>query len=182
MKKLRVLSIIFIITLLSSISVFADTTEMPSLNKDIPSVEIPQTTRIDGYYVWKIVQKSRVSNEYGSWRYGPSGYGKGTITLTDGTSSGTSVTNTISGSYTSIATISASLGVSINESASHSVSYSHSIPAGQHHQIIYRPCFVVYKVVEKQYYVDHGSSVPTGDTKTCYVRIWINWDYSWRNI
>jgi len=58
MKKLRVLSIIFIITLLSSISAFADTTEMPSLNKDIPSVEIPQTTRIDGYYFGKLFKRA----------------------------------------------------------------------------------------------------------------------------
>lgn len=182
MKKLRILSVIFIITLISSISAFADTSEIQPLNNDIQSIEMPQVPLIDGYYVWNIVQKSRVSNEYGSWRYGPSGYGKGTITLTNSTSSGITVTNTISGSFTSIATISASLGVSINQAIAHSVSYSHYIPAGQHHQIIYRPYFAVYKVVQKQYYVDHGSSVPTGNTKTCYVRVWINWDYSWRNI
>ena len=130
MKKLRILSVIFIITLISSISAFADTSEIQPLNNDIQSIEMPQVPLIDGYYVWNIVQKSRVSNEYGSWRYGPSGYGKGTITLTNSTSSGITVTNTISGSFTSIATISASLGVSINQAIAHSVSYSHYILLG----------------------------------------------------
>lgn len=186
MKRIRILFFICLIVFIYAVPTFANTSEdITTASTTYETNEIAEETkpmRIDGHYTWKVVSKQVTGSTYGGWRNGPSGYGPGSISLTNSTSSGIGVTNTISGSFTSIAAISASLGVTINQSISHSVTYTHKLNSGEHHQIIYRPVFSVYKVVQKQYYVDHGSQAYTGASKTCYVNVWKHWDYSWRNM
>lgn len=182
MKKLKLITIIAVIFLISSTPVFANTSDFNTTENEAVTLEEAAPSRIDGHYEWKVAEINRLSDTYGAWRDGPSGYGAGTLTLTDDSSTGTTVTNTISGTYTSLATISAALGVSINHIKSYPVSYSHYVPSGQHHEIIYRPRFAVYQVIEKYYYVDHGTEAPTGETKTCYVHAYLSWDYGWRTL
>ncbi|MDD4371966.1 MAG: hypothetical protein PHD56_12965 [Anaerostipes sp.] len=138
--------------------------------------------RSDGYYYWKVTSKSVVSHPYGSYRNGPSGKGKATLTLSNSSTFSRTVTNTISGSYTSTGTIASSLGVSIGIAKTHSTSYSVSVPARKKYQIIYRPRYKKYKVVQTQYHRMDGYSSKTGSTKTCYVKVFENWDYTWKRI
>lgn len=137
---------------------------------------------VDGYYTWKVTSQSVTEYNYGPWRSGPSGAGPATLTLTNGTAGSIAVTNTITGSYSSIANVSKALGVTIGKSVNQSVSYSIFIPSGERRQIIYRPYFKKIKVTEKQYFVDHGISSATGNTKTSYVDVFVRWDYSWKNV
>lgn len=137
-------------------------------------------TRTDGCYYWKVTSKS--SYPYGNWRYGPSGKGPATLSFTNSSSYSRSVTNTISGSYTSKSAIASSLGVTIGTAKTYSASYSVSVPKGKKYQIKYRPQFKRYKVVQTQYYKIDGYSSKTKKTKTCYVNVFSNWDYSWRSI
>lgn len=139
-------------------------------------------TRTDGYYYWKVTSKTVVGHPYGSWRNGPSGKGPATLSFTNSSSYSRSVTNTISGSYTSISDISSSLGVTIGKTKQYSASYSVTVPKGKKYKIIYRPQFKRYKVVQTQYYRIDGYSSKTKQTKTCYVNVFSNWDYSWKNI
>ncbi|MBR2674256.1 MAG: hypothetical protein IKE52_02210 [Mogibacterium sp.] len=139
-------------------------------------------TRSDGHYYWKITSKSIVSHPYGSWRNGPSGKGRSDLSLTNSQGYNYTVSNTISGSYTSIATISSSLGVTIGKSETHSVGYKVTVPKGKRYQIIFRPQFDRYKVVESEFYKIDGYSRKTGKTKTCYVKVFSNWDYDWKQL
>ncbi len=113
---------------------------------------------------------------------GPSGKGPGTITLSNAKGYNFNVTNTISGSYTSVGAIASSLGVTIGKSKTYSTSYSVKVPNGKRYQIIYRPQFKVYKVIETEYYRIDGYDTKTGRTKTSYVSVFSNWDYSWKSI
>ncbi len=137
-------------------------------------------TRTDGYTYWVVASQTPISHPFGSWRLGPRGLGPATLTLNNSSGYNISVTNTISGSYTSVADISASLRVSINVSIVHSCSYSVSPPSGVRWRIIYRPQYTRYKIVQKEYYRIDGQSSPTGNTKTCYVNVFLAWDYSHR--
>lgn len=132
----------------------------------------------DGHYYWVVDSITSLGTDYGSWRLGPQGAGPGTITVnkTD------TVTNTISGSYTSVGAIAASLGVSIGQSQSYSVQYSLPVPAGRIYQIKYRPLFTKYRVIQRQYYRLDGSSIPTSETKTCYVNVFYDWGFSYNVI
>lgn len=86
------------------------------------------------------------------------------------------------GNYTKLETIETALGVTIGVGIEQDISYEIDIPAGERRQIIYRPYFKTIKVVEKEYFVDHGMSSPTGRSKTSYVKVFIKWDFSWRSL
>ena len=179
MRKVAVLFLIIALTIMSACPVLAATSDTRS--EDAIN-EQEDLTRADGYYTWRVYSTAWYNGSYGSWRNGPSGTGPATLTLTDSNASSISVTNTITGSYANLNNISAALGVTINQAQSHSVSYSISIPSGARRQIIYRPYYYVYKVVERQYYVDHGTESYTGSSKTSYVYVFNNWDYSWTTL
>lgn len=139
--------------------------------------------RTDGFYYWRVTSKTVVGYPYGGWRNGPSGRGPATISIGKASSSSYdfSVTNTITGSYTSAWSIAQALGVTIGKSKTYSVSYSLNVPRGKKYQIRYRPQFKKYKVVQTQYYKIDGKAHKTG-TKTSYVKVFSNWDYSWRAV
>lgn len=171
----------------------ADGTQELATDSEVWNVDLSEDTteykdtteiqpRTDGYYYWSVTSKSVVSNPYGDWRTGPSGKGPATLSFTNSSTYSRSVTNTISGSYTSVSTIASSLGVTIGTAKTYSASYSVSVPSGKRYQIKYRPQFKRYKVVQTQYYKIDGYSSKTGSTKTCYVNVFSNWDYSWTNI
>lgn len=183
MRRIMVITLI-VLLLVPAIPAFADTSDisMDRIPADCMNGTQNASIKADGYYTWKVYSISTYSYYYDSWRDGPSGLGPATLTLSNSNASSISVTNTISGSYTNVATISAALGVTINVSEGHSVSYSISIPSGSRRQIIYRPYMRVYKVVQRQYFVDHGTESYTGQSKTCYVNVFNNWDYSWRSL
>ena len=171
MKKFLTITLAFLMCLSSTAFAFAS-----SDNGVSPCV--------DGHYTWKVTDKQVISYPYGSWRNGPSGKGAATLTFKyDKTSSyNIKVANTISGNYYSLAAIEKYLGVEIGQAESHSVSYSIKIPAGKTQQIIYRPQYRRYKVVETQFFVDHGISSSTGKTKISYVNVFNNWDFSKKDI
>lgn len=128
---------------------------------------------------WKVQSKTYVSTHYGSFRDGPSGRGPGTITLTSSSTVNRSFTNGITGSFPmGKANIGASIGVTIGEAKTYGTSYSITVPSGYRRQIIFRPKYKKYKVVQAYY----AKGSPTGKTATAYVTIFSNWDYSWRNI
>lgn len=137
---------------------------------------------VDGYYSWKVTSTTITGYSYGAWRNGPSGTGPANLKLSNSNATNISVTNTISGSYTNLGTIESAIGITIGKSITQSVSYEITIPAGAKRQIIYRPYFKAIKVVEKEYFVDHGVSSPTGKSKTSYVKAFVNWDYSWKSL
>lgn len=137
------------------------------------------TTRSSqGYYFWRVTNKSVIGYPYGAWRNGPSGRGPATLSLTNSRGYNTSVTNTISGSYTSVSTISASLGITIGLTKTYGVTYSVSVPKGSTYQIKYRPQFKRYKVVETQYYRIDGYTRQVGQ-KISYVDVFYSWNYTW---
>lgn len=142
------------------------------------------SSNVDGYYSWKVTSKQLVSSPYGDWRNGPSGTGPSTLSFTnsDSTSYSIKVTNTITGSYGDLSAIEKSVGVEIGKSISHSVTYTITIPSGKRQQIIYRPHYKRYKIVQTKYFVDHGVSSSTGETKTSYVNVFDSWDYSVKNL
>ena len=143
-------------------------------------IEKDGNAKTDGYTYWKITSKTVSSHPYEDWRLGPRGTGPGTVALNNSSGCNISVKNTISGSYTSIATIAASLGVTIGVSITHSCGYSVTPPSGVRWRIIYRPQYTKYKIVQKEYYKVDGHSTPTGNTKTCFVKVFLSWDYDHR--
>lgn len=154
--------------------------EQASIYDNVASSGIP--LRTDGRYIWKVTSKTTVGHPYGSWRNGPSGKGPSTLSLTNSSGCNLSVSNTISGSYTSVADISNALNVSIGVSIEHSASYSVKPPKGKRYQIIYRPQYKKVKVIQTKYYRIDGYDTKTSDTKVSYVKIFENWDYSWKEI
>ncbi|HHW95439.1 MAG TPA: hypothetical protein GX736_05900 [Mogibacterium sp.] len=191
-----IISVLVAIMVLASIpfNVFAAEVPTPALDSDVINEDLTigdltedelgnsEETRADGHYYWKVTSKKVASYPYGGWRKGPSGKGPAKISLTNSQGYNYSVTNTISGSYTSVATIESALNVTIGKAKTYSASYSVNVPKGNRYQIIYRPQFKRYKVVQTQYYRIDGYSTKTGKTKTCYVKIFSNWDYSWNKI
>lgn len=193
-KSISILLLSLLVLFSTHVSAFADDKYLVSSYSDVANNYIEKhdlseegvrninEIRSDGHYFWKITSKSVNGYSYGGWRMGPSGKGPATLGLTSTKGYNLAVTNTISGSYTSIGTISNSLGVSIGVSKSYSASYSVKVPKGKRYRIIYRPHFKVYKVVETQFYRIDGYSVKTPITKTSYVKVFSNWDYSWKRI
>lgn len=171
------------VALAASVPVPAPDSEVRNENLAIEPVNLSfeKENRTDGFYYWRVTSKSVVGYPYGSWRNGPSGRGPATVSLTNSSTYSRSVTNTISGSYTNKAAIAASLGVTIDKSNTYSVSYSLNVPRGKKYQIRYRPQFKKYKVVQTQYYKIDGKAHKTG-TKISYVKVFSNWDYSWRAV
>ena len=189
-KKLSLLLAILVLAT-SQISVLAadnihPESELNNLNLEIDNSEYSEDggaqKRTDGRYVWKVTSKTIVSRPYGSFRNGPSGKGPGTVSLTNSNTTNRSVTNTISGSYTSVGTIASSLGVTIGKSKTYSASYSISVPSGKRYQIIFRPQYKRIKVVQTQFYKIDGYETKTSQTKTSYVNVFQNWDYSWKKL
>ncbi|TZE80780.1 hypothetical protein [Calorimonas adulescens] len=178
-----VTAVLLCVSFLGSTTVFAaDDVAQPHPDSEVRNINLnaggeeygiePQT---DGYYYWDVESTTNQGTTYGSWRLGPQGDGPGTI----GVNKTDTVSNTISGSYTSVGDISAALGVSIGVSKSYSVKYSLEVPLGKTYQIIYRPLFTKYKVVQRQYYRIDGYSTPTSNTKTCYVEVFYDWGFSY---
>lgn len=197
MKKLTriIVSMVLIFTIMIGLSENASantltvsTTDSEIVDEKLITTEknedekVIKPLRTDGYSYWKVTSKSVNSYRYGDWRRGPSGRGPGTITLTNSSEYNFNVTNTISGSYTSVGTIANSLGVTIGKSKKYSAGYIIEVPNGKRYQIIYRPNFKVYKVIETEYYRIDGYDTKTGRTKTAYVSVFSNWDYSWKSI
>lgn len=137
---------------------------------------------VSGYYFWKVTSKKVTGYPYGNWRRGPSGRGPGTIAINNSKGYNRSVANTITGSYTNVKSIAVALGVTIGESEKRSISYSLKVPSGKRYQILYRPQFKKYKVVETRFLRVDGSTSKTSETKTSYVNVFSNWDFSWKEI
>lgn len=190
-KKMTSLILAVVLLATSQVSVFASDnihpeSEVNNLNLEIDDREYTEDSGVqpctDGRYVWKVTSKTTVSYPYGSYRNGPSGKGPGIVSLTNSNTTNRSVTNTISGSYTSVGTIASSLGVTIGKSKTYSASYSINVPSGKRYQIIFRPQYKRIKVVQTQYYKIDGYETKTGQTKTSYVNVFQNWDYSWKQL
>ena len=127
---------------------------------------------------WEVVSKTLTGIVYGTWRDGPSGYGPATLSFNDSTFVDRSVTNTISGSYPGLASIQNSLNITIGVSNAPNISYSLQIPADKHEQILYRPCYNVYKIAEQQFF----KGLPYGPTATSTVDAFNRWNYNFQYI
>lgn len=137
---------------------------------------------VDGYYSWQVDSKTVVDYTYGSWRDGPSGRGPCTLTLTNESATSIEVSNTITGKYSSKKNIEAALGIKIGVVNGKKASHSINVPSGVTKRIIYRPYYKKIKVVEQQYFIDHGQKSATGNKKTSYVTVYVNWDYSSKTV
>lgn len=182
MKKKILFSIAIALSIVTMLPINVMAAEQPHKNSEVKQVTLSTDINeydvqplADGYYYWAVESKTSQGTVYGSWRLGPQGDGPGTVSInkTD------TVTNTISGSYTSVGDISASLGATIGKSQSYSVQYSLPVPAGKTYQIKYRPLYTQYKVVQRQYYHIDGYSTATNNTKTCYVKVFYDWGFSY---
>lgn len=94
-----------------------------------------------------------------------------------------SYTNTITGNYTiGKQKIANSLGVTIGQAKTYGTSYSISLGNGQRKTIIVRPKIKTYKVISTYYRYPVGTtgSKKAMKTETSYVKVFNNWDYSWR--
>lgn len=100
---------------------------------------------------------------FGSWRRGPSGKGPATLSFGQQGSYDRKVTITISGSYTSKWTIGNALGVTIGEKKAYSTNYKVYVPKKKRYQILYRPQYKEYKVVETKFYKIDGYESKTSD-------------------
>lgn len=136
----------------------------------------------NGYYFWKVTSKTVAGHPYGNWRRGPSGRGPGTIAINNSKGYNRYVANTITGSYTNVNSIAVALGVTIGKSEERSIGYSLKVPSGKRYQILYRPQFKKYKVVETRFLRIDGSTSKTSETKISYVNVFSNWDFSWKEI
>jgi len=126
----------------------------------------------------------------GQWRDGPSGGSAVSpanlsLTYSDNTEFNISFTATVSGSYTNGATIGGALGVTLGASRSYSLGsgYSVPVPAGAHYQILYRPQYYQYTVIETKYMERYNPALGGMEryaigTKTCYVDVFSNWDFT----
>lgn len=128
---------------------------------------------------YKITSKKVLGYGYGAYRSGPSGKGPGTLSINSSTTISRSYTNTISGDYPiGKKAISHSLGVTIGKSKTYGTSYSISIEKGKRKQIIYRPRYKNIQVKQRLY----ANGVATNIYKYATVKVFNNWDYSWKYI
>lgn len=137
-------------------------------------------------YSWRIDSKTVVStNNYGSWRNGPSGKGPSSLTVNSSTSINRTFTNSLSGSAkVSTGSIGASLGVSLGVTKNYGTSYTIKVPKGAKRQIIFRPRYKTIKIVQRQWEQRQPGGKVTGTSKTvaAYVNVFENWDYSYKNV
>lgn len=141
----------------------------------------PQTEellRTDPYYFWRVEDTTPISNSYGTWQYGPSLNGPGTLSMELGKE--TSVSCTITGSYKNLGNIEAALDISFTKGSWKASSASYEVPAGQHWQIKYRPIYVTVRVTERQYMHMDGSDYPTTTTALSTVTMLQDWDFVYR--
>ena len=129
-------------------------------------------------------------NWYGVWRNGASGGSNESasdlsFTRADDTSYNISFTASVSGSYENAAKISADLGVTIGASQTYSLGAGYTVPVPQyaHYFIKYRPAYYTYTVVETKYKEHYNPSLGGMEryvvgTKTCYVNVFSNWDFT----
>lgn len=173
-KKFLIILVLFA-TLVSGSSTQAYSKD--SYHEANPDGVVPVT------YFWEIVSSKKTSTANGPWRNGPSGRGKATLSITSSKSLNTSVSSTISGSYpVGIGVINSKLNVKINTSQSYKVSYTISIPAKKRYQIIYRPVYNVYTVVQQKYARAGNMVSKVGKPVNAKVKKFSNWDYSWKNL
>lgn len=132
----------------------------------------------------------RGNKKNGQWREGPSGGSAVSpanlsLTYSNDTEYNISFSAAVSGSYTNGATIGGDLGVTLGASRSYSFGsgYSVSVKAGEHYQILYRPQYYQYTVIETKYMERYNPALGGMEryaigTKTCYVDVFSNWDFT----
>lgn len=134
-------------------------------------------------YFWKIASKKKTGTSNGSWRDGPSGKGPSSLSITESTKLNTLVKGSISGSYPiSVAVIGAALEFDINKSINYKVNYKVDIPKDKTYQIIFRPVYNVYTVVQHKYSKTGNISSKTKTKATAQVKKFAHWAYSWKQI
>lgn len=188
---IAILSLVFAVTV-TQVSFAEDTkgdvkttTEVGAGSEEYRGIPVDPpdgSQKTDGYYVWKVTSKKVDGYPFGSWRRGPSGKGPATLSFGQQGSYDRKVTITISGSYTSKWTIGNALGVTIGEKKAYSTNYKVYVPKKKRYQILYRPQYKEYKVVETKFYKIDGYESKTSDRKVSYVRVFSNWDYTWKKL
>jgi hypothetical protein len=142
-----------------------------------PADDNPQYDSGGYYYAWKIYSKAKLSDVYGPWWNGPSGWGPGNITLSDGKSVSNSYTGTLKVSKSKV---DASVGFNISTTYSRTTSYSVPVPSGKEYTIIYRRRYDKWKVVQRQYmHVDHTNKW-TNNYATIYPKKFDFFSYDWK--
>lgn len=200
MKKLIGMILSFILIFTCSTTTFAaDTTNIHSEN--LPHngdayfeteirVDNEKNERIADFVTVYGYQYTQGSLKYGAWRNGASGGSNESacdlsFTRANDTTYNISFTASVSGSYENAAKISADLGVTIGASKTYSLGagYSVSVPQYAHYLIKYRPAYYTYTVVETKYKERYNPSLGGMEryvvgTKTCYVNVFSNWDFT----
>ncbi|MDL2310886.1 hypothetical protein LJC13_02780 [Peptostreptococcaceae bacterium OttesenSCG-928-C18] len=133
----------------------------------------------DGQGYWANESRTYIKKTYGSYRNGVQGGPGGTVSMSITKGSGISYTNSISGSWGDKNKIAASFGTSFSKTYSRNATYKVNVPKGRKIRIKYRPYYNQYKVVQRYYTRLDGKTIKTKTTKTSYVTIFQNWDYTW---
>lgn len=133
-------------------------------------------------------KKTLESHGYGSWRSAVSGKGPATLSFTQTNSKGYNISYTasVSGEYSSINKINSMVGVTVGTSKTYSIGagYSVKVPKGKRYRIVYRPRYKVYKIVETKYLEqavpNKGIRKYPVSSKTCRVKVFDSWDFSYK--
>lgn len=134
---------------------------------------------------WRIKSFTKTASVNGSYRNGPSGYGRATLSINEATTINRYVENKLTGQYTwGAMNISAATGYSFSSGSTHGTSYSITIPAGAHRMIIFRPVMGKYKIVMQLFRMPTSAYGKTTlvKTETAYGYTFDHWDFNWRNI
>lgn len=134
----------------------------------------------DSYWTgWKIYSKTQLSNSYGTWKDGPSGWGPGTLTL----SNGYSVTHSYSGTLVvSKSSVEASVGYAISGSYTYTASYSVNPPCGEKWKITFREVYKNHKVTQRKYEHIDGQDYWLNEYAYVYTKGFLTWDYDYKVI
>jgi hypothetical protein len=172
MKKLLVLclSLVYVFSVF-----FLPQPQAASAKENSPNgVITPEGAYWEG---WKIYSKTQLSDVYGSWINGPSGWGPGTL----GWSQSIGVTNTYSGTLkVSKGSVDASVGFNISTSYTRTASYSVTPPSNQQWTIIYRKRYDKWKVTQRKYYHLDGRDYWYNTYEYVYPQKFDNFSYDYK--
>lgn len=169
-KKVFSIFFVFLLVLVFVVGVQAANTEQLSVGVE------PQNGFWEG---WKIYDTDRLSNSYGSWKDGPSGWGPSEITLTNSYSVSHSFSGTL---YVSQGAVEAAVGYQISGTYTYSTSYKVSPPEGEKWQIIFREVYKRHKVTQRKYVHLDGQDIWTNEYAYVYTKGFLTWDYDYKII
>ncbi|MGO5013368.1 hypothetical protein ACTQ5K_16095 [Niallia sp. Sow4_A1] len=125
---------------------------------------------------WRIYSKSQLSDVYGSWIAGPSGWGPSRLSWSDRIGVSNSYTGTLKVSKSAV---DASVGFSISTSYTKTATYSVEPPSNQEWTIMYRKRYDKWKVTQRTYRHEGSTHYWTSDYAYVYPKKFDNFSYDY---